>query len=105
MSKISPKEIKHGVEIVPKLLPGGLLEPLGLLKVSWSAPGDLLERSWKPPEPEKILLGGSWPFQEKLSGRILRLGAFDSSGDALLRAGVRWGENTPSPTPSQTPPQ
>ena len=40
----------------PKLSPGGLLEPLGLLKASWSAPGGLLKRSWKAPGAKKSSL-------------------------------------------------
>ena len=30
-----------------KWLPGGFLERLGLLEASWSAPGSLLDRSWR----------------------------------------------------------
>ena len=32
----------------PQWLPGDLLEPLGILKASWSGPGGLLGRPGKP---------------------------------------------------------
>ena len=55
--KIRPKGVQNGVQMGPKWLPGGLLEPLGLLEASWNPLGGLLERSWRAPGPKKTSLG------------------------------------------------
>ena len=64
--------------MVSEWLPGGLLEPLGILKASWSGPGSLLGRPGKP-------LGRSWGG---LGGLVGALGAVLEASWALL--GVPW---------------
>ena len=50
---LRPNGTPNGGNMVPKWLPGGILEPLGILKASWSGPGGLLGRPGRP-------LGRSW---------------------------------------------
>ena len=55
-----------------KWLPGGLLEPLGILKASWSGPGGLLGQPGRP-------LGRSWGGLGGLLGATGRvLGALEA---------------------------
>ena len=51
------KKAPDGIKMAPKWIPGGLLERLGLLEASWSAPGGLLESSCSGSGSKKSALG------------------------------------------------
>ena len=73
---LRPNGAPNGGKRGPKWLPGGLLEPLGILKASWSGLGGLLGRPGRP-------LGRSWGG---FGGLLGAFGRVLSALEAVLEA-------------------
>ena len=57
---LRPNGVRNGGKTCPKWLLGRILEPLGLLKASWTGLGGLSGRSWRPLGRSWACLGRSW---------------------------------------------